>query len=209
MREITVLGIGGASFSRIDLAKTCGYSIGGLYHYNDERTGQIVHGHAILGSFDDLFSTDIRGKYFLLTMGDMKVRQQLTQRITAAGGIVPTLIHPSAQVSEFSEISPCGVIIESQAIVQSDCIISEGTFICSQAMLCHQVTTEPYVFIAPKALLGARLCVGEYSLIGQNATVISSKVHEIGRYATIGAGAVVTQPVAERMTVVGNPAREL
>lgn len=209
MKEIFVLGIGGSSFARVDLANACGYSVAGLYHYNDERTGQIDHGYKILGSFNDLFSQDITGKYFLLTMGDMNIRKELFERITSKGGIVPTLIHPTAEVSQFASVSPNGVIIDSQTIIQSDCSIEDGVFICSQSVVCHQTTIEPYVFVAPKALIGARLRIKQFSFIGQNATIISTKVKEVGAFSTVGAGAVVTKPVEDGLTVVGNPAKVL
>lgn len=209
MKEIFVLGIGGSSFARVDLANACGYKVAGLYHYNDERTGQMDHGYKILGSFNDLFDQDINGKNFLLTMGDMNIRKDLFKRITSKGGIVPTLIHPTAEISQFATVSSNGVIIDSQTIIQSDCSIEEGVFICSQSIVCHQTTIEPYVFVAPKALIGARLRIKHFSFIGQNATVISTKVKEVGAYSTIGAGAVVTKPVENGQTVVGNPAKVL
>lgn len=43
--------------------------------------------------------------------------------------------------------------------------------------------------------------------IGANATIICG--NEIGQYALIGAGAVVTKPVAEFALVVGNPAQQI
>lgn len=43
--------------------------------------------------------------------------------------------------------------------------------------------------------------------IGANATVICG--NEIGAYALIGAGAVITKPVAPYALVVGNPARQI
>lgn len=209
MKEIYILGIGGSSFSRVDLANACGYKVAGLYHYNSNRTGEIDHGYTILGSFDDLFAMDIKGKNFLLTMGDMNIRKELFEKITSKGGIVPTLVHPKAEVSRFATISTNGVIIDSQTIVQSDCVIEEGAFICSQSIVCHQTTIEPYVFIAPQALVGARLRIKTFSFIGQKATVISTKVKEIGHHAIVGAGAVVTKPVADNIIVIGNPARIL
>jgi len=209
MKEIYVLGIGGSSFARVDLAKACGYTVKGLYNYNNERTGQVDHGYTIHGSFDDLLSQDLSGKNFLLTMGDMNIRKDLYERITARGGLVPTLIHPTAEISQFASISSQGVLIDSQVIVQSDCNIEDGAFICAQAMVCHQTTIARYVFIAPKALVGARLKIHEFAFIGQNATLISTKVKEVGSHATIGAGAVVTKPVLANTVVIGNPARIL
>lgn len=205
-KELYVLGIGGATFARIDLANACGYSVAGLFHYNCDRTSEVVHGYPILGSFEDLLSQDIRSKKFLLTMGDINIRSELHRRIISKGGIVPTLIHPTAQVSQYSTISSNGVMIEAQSIIQADCVINDGVFIASQSIICHQTVIEPYVFIAPKALIGARLQVGSFAFIGQGANLISTKVKYIGMHSVVGAGAVVIKPVEAYTTVAGFPA---
>lgn len=206
-KEIYVLGIGGSSFKMIDLANACGYEVIGLYHYNNERTGQIDHGYRILGSFDDLFEQDIKDKNFLLTMGDMNIRKSLSDKIILKGGRVPTLAHPSAEISQFALISPLGVIVDSQTVIQADCIIDEGVYICSHSMICHQTHLEAYVFVAPHALIGARLNIRDFVFVGQNATLISTKVKEIGSHTIVGAGAVVTKELPPHVVVVGNPAR--
>ena len=43
--------------------------------------------------------------------------------------------------------------------------------------------------------------------IGANATIVCG--HDIGKYAFIGAGAVVTKTIADYALVVGNPARQM
>lgn len=48
--------------------------------------------------------------------------------------------------------------------------------------------------------------VGKGASIGANATIVCGI--EIGKYAFIGAGAVVTKSVADYALVVGNPARQ-
>lgn len=206
-KEIYVLGIGGSSFKMIDLANACGYEVIGLYHYNNERTGQFDHGYRILGSFDDLFEQDIKDKNFLLTMGDMNIRKSLSGKIISKGGLVPTLVHPSAEISQFALISPLGVIVDSQTVIQADCVIDEGVYICSHSMICHQTHLEAYVFVAPHALIGARLNIRDFVFVGQNATLISTKVKEIGSHTIVGAGAVVTKELPSHVVVVGNPAR--
>lgn len=52
----------------------------------------------------------------------------------------------------------------------------------------------------------ARTVVREGASIGANATIVCG--HEIGRYAFIGAGAVVTRDVKPYALVIGNPARQ-
>ncbi len=52
----------------------------------------------------------------------------------------------------------------------------------------------------------ARTYVGKGASIGANATIVCG--HDIGEYAFIGAGAVVTKTVPAHALVVGNPARQ-
>jgi UDP-2-acetamido-3-amino-2,3-dideoxy-glucuronate N-acetyltransferase len=52
----------------------------------------------------------------------------------------------------------------------------------------------------------ARTHVGKGATIGANATVVCG--HDIGKYAFIGAGAVVTRNVPDYALVVGNPSRQ-
>lgn len=49
--------------------------------------------------------------------------------------------------------------------------------------------------------------VGKGATIGANATIVCG--HDIGKYAFIGAGAVVTKTVQDYALVVGNPSRQV
>lgn len=53
----------------------------------------------------------------------------------------------------------------------------------------------------------ARTHVGKGASIGANATIVCG--HDIGKYAFIGAGAVVTKAVPDYALVVGNPSRQI
>ena len=52
-----------------------------------------------------------------------------------------------------------------------------------------------------------RTCVGRGATIGANATIVCG--HDIGEYAFVGAGAVVTKAVPAFALMVGNPARQI
>lgn len=207
--EIFALGVGLTTPVFIELALDCGYEIAGLYHYNEDRTGESDHGYKIIGSFNDLFSQDLTDKKFLLTMGDMKIRKELTETIISKGGIIPTLIHPLAKVSKFATISKQGVLIAPFCVVQADVTIEEGVVMRDQALICHTSNIAPFVFIGPQSLVGAVLNVEKLAFIGQKSLLISRKTKEVGENATIGAGSVVTKSVATGSTVVGNPAKLL
>lgn len=207
-KEIYALGVGHNTPVLLDLAIGCGYTIAGLYHYNNERTGEIDHGFEILGSFDDLWQTgSLEGKQFLLTMGDLDVREKLADRIIAMGGELPSLIHPSAVISTFAKISNIGVCIFPFVFVQSDSVVGDNTVILSHVNVSHNTTISKNCFIAGSAVVGAYTEVEEHVFIGQGALTISGKSNIIGHHSYVGAGALITKPVEPYTVVAGFPAK--
>lgn len=207
-KELYALGVGHNTPVFIDLAMDCGYSIAGLYHYNNDRTGEIDHGFNILGSFEDLFSLgNLTGKSFLLTMGDSSIRMELAKRIIELGGNVPTLIHPTAVISRFATISKIGVYISAFSFVQADSSVGDNTVILSHVNISHTTTIGKGCFIAGGATIGAYTEVEDNVFIGQGALSISAKVKKIGKQSYVGARSLLTKDVPENTVVAGCPAR--
>lgn len=209
-RDLYALGIGHNSPVFLDLALACGYSIAGLYHYNNTRTGEIDHGYEILGSFDDLFAKgSLEGMSFLLTMGDNKIRTELSDKIIAMGGKVPTLIHPTAVISVFATISDVGVYISPYTYVQADSSIGSNTVLLSHVNISHTTHIGNSCFIAGGATIGAYTNMEDFVFIGQGALSISAKAKRIGHHAFIGARSLLTRDVPPCVVMAGSPARIL
>lgn len=207
-KQIYALGIGHNTPVFIDLAIACGYEIAGLFHYNDDRTGEVDHGYPIIGSFNDLFSKDsLYNMSFLLTMGNNEIRTQLCKQIIAKGGSVPSLIHPTAIISNFAQIAEIGVYISPFTYVQADSSIGANTVLLSHVNISHTTQIGEGCFIAGGATVGAYTIVEDNVFIGQGALSISSKVSKIGKNSYIGARALLTKDVPENVVVAGAPAR--
>lgn len=208
MKRIYALGVGHNTPVFIDLAVAAEYEVAGLYHYNDERTGQTDHGFEILGSFDDLFhSSSLQGMCFLLTMGDSQIRARLISQILEKGGEVPSLIHPTAVISQFATISPIGVYISAFSFVQADTTIGEGTVLLSGVNISHTNSIGRYCFVAGGSTIGAYTIMEDFVFVGQGVLSISGKVSRIAHHAYIGAGSLLTHDVAAGEVLVGRPAR--
>ena len=206
-KEIDILGIGLSTPVTIELALTCGWGIGGLWHYTNGRTNEVVHGYKIKGTFTELFESDIRGKSFILSMGDVNIRKELTEKIESLGGILPSFIHPTAIISQFADVSPDGVQIGALCQVQADSVIEKGVCMRDGAFVCHNTYVHQYAFICPLAMVGADLDIGERVFIGQASVLISHKATPIGTGSLVGAGAVVTKSISKGEIVAGNPAK--
>lgn len=207
MEKIIVLGIGHNTPVMIETAETAGYEVAALYHYDDSRTGDKDHGYEIMGSFDELLAEEsLEGKSFLLTMGDMKIRNKLSAKILDKGGRLPRIIHPMAVVSRFARISDTGVYIGPFTYIQPDVEIGEGTVILSGVNVSHTSIIGKYCFIAGGATIGAYTELENNVFIGQGSLIISEKVKRIGENAFIAAGALITKSVPRDAKMIGSPA---
>lgn len=208
MKKIYALGVGHNTPVFIDLALDCGYEIVGLYHYNGDRTGEVDHGYKILGSFDDLFSRkSLQGQNFLLTMGDSKIRTELSKKIIDRGGFVPTLIHPTSIISRFAKISDVGVYISAFSFVQADSSVGDNTVVLSHVNISHTTHIGKGCFLAGGSIIGAYTNMEDDVFIGQGALSISGKVSIIGQGAYVGARSLLTKDVPANTVVAGIPAK--
>jgi UDP-2-acetamido-3-amino-2,3-dideoxy-glucuronate N-acetyltransferase len=106
-------------------------------------------------------------------------------------------------------ISP-GVILGNNVKVQNNVSIYTGV-ICDDDVFLGPSMVFTNV-INPRSAINrrdqyAKTHVGKGASIGANATIVCG--HNIGAYAFIGAGAVVTKNVPAFALVIGNPARQL
>lgn len=208
-KEIYILGVGRNTIVYIDLVESCGYKVAGLYHYNNERIGESIHGVTIIGSNSELFKKDTLEEInFAISVGDNKIRAMLAEQIKRKGGNIPTLIHPTAIVSKYATISK-GVVIHANSVVQADVIIKKNTVVSYNASVTHTSSIGEACYLAANSIIGAFVNIHDYVLIGMSATIVSGKLEYVGSNSIIGAGSVVINNVEPNTIVVGNPAKVL
>jgi UDP-2-acetamido-3-amino-2,3-dideoxy-glucuronate N-acetyltransferase len=103
-----------------------------------------------------------------------------------------------------------GVPIGDGVKIQNNVSLYEGVEIADEVFLgpsCVFTNVHnPRAFVERKSEY-RRTYVGRGASIGANAVIVCG--HSVGRYAFVGAGAVVTRDVADYALVVGNPARRI
>lgn len=112
--------------------------------------------------------------------------------------------------------------IGQNVVVSSEVIIGNNVKIQNNVSLYTGVICDDDVFLGPSCVFTnvtnprsainrrgqyAKTHVGRGASIGANATIVCG--HDIGEYAFIGAGSVVTKTVLPYALVVGNPAKQI
>lgn len=147
-------------------------------------------------------------------------------------------IHPTAVIDEgaqigagtqvwhFTHLMPrCRVgaacIIGQNVFLDNEVVIGDGVKIQNNVSVYNGVVIEDGVFLGPSVVFTnvinprsfierkhefKKTIIRAGATIGANATIVCGI--EIGRYAMVGAGAVVTQPVPAFALAHGNPARQ-
>ena len=131
------------------------------------------------------------------------------------------------KIWHFSHIMPNCIIgkncnIGQNVVVSPEVVLGNNVKIQNNVSIYTGVICEDDVFLGPSMVFtnvtNPRSAVnrrGEYAKttvkkgasIGANATIVCG--HDIGEYAFIGAGAVVTKNIAPYALVVGNPAKQI
>ncbi len=137
------------------------------------------------------------------------------------------IIGHGTNIWHFSHIMPGATIgnncnIGQNVFIDNNVVIGHAVKIQNNVSVYNGVICEDDVFIGPSVVftnvINPRSAVERKSefkktvirkgaSIGANATIVCG--NEIGQYAMIGAGAVITKPVKAYAMVVGNPAKQI
>lgn len=170
--------------------------------------GSRAHGLSILGAEADVPRVCAhRGmKQLLVAIGDNVQRQAMTERLRAQMPevVFPTLVDPSAVVASDAQLAP-GVVVMAQAHVGAGCVLEEGSLLNTQASLDHDSRLGAFASLAPAAVTGGRVSIGERSFLGLGSRVIQGV--QIGRDTVVGAGSVVLSSLQDGILAYGCPAR--
>lgn len=136
-------------------------------------------------------------------------------------------IGEGTKIWHFSHIMPNSVIgkncnLGQNVVVSPEVVLGNNVKVQNNVSIYTGVECEDDVFLGPSCVftnvINPRSAIARKSefrktfvrkgaSIGANATIICG--NEIGQYAMIGAGAVITKPVADFALVVGNPAQQI
>ncbi len=135
-------------------------------------------------------------------------------------------IGKGTKIWHFSHIMPNCTLgnncnIGQNVVISPEVVLGKNVKVQNNVSIYTGVTCDDDVFLGPSMVFTnvinprsavnrkneyAKTHVGTGASIGANATIVCG--HDIGKFAFIGAGAVVTKNVPDYALVIGNPARQ-
>lgn len=199
LNRLIIIGAGGHGKVVANIAKLNGYKEIVFLDNNPELKECL--GYPVLGP--DTLTKKLEGGIFV-AVGNSAVRQKLMDRDSERK--FPILIHPSAIITEDTEIG-IGSVVIAGTVINPGVKIGKGCIINTSSSIDHDCVIGDYCHISVGAHLCGSVNVAKSVWIGTGVTV-SNNVN-ICSNTIIGAGAVVINDIEEEGTYIGVPAKKM
>jgi len=188
------------------LERQAKYMLLGFLDDNPGIWGKEVSGYKIFGGIECYSEQGLARYPFIVGVGDNQAREQLVAKLETLGCHYGRAIHPSAQIARDVQLAQ-GVMVMANVVINPGSSIGNHTIINTSAIVEHDGVIGDFVHISPAAALGGNVAVQEGVHVGIGAIILPGV--KIGAYSVIGAGAVVTEDIPERVVAVGVPAKPI
>jgi sugar O-acyltransferase (sialic acid O-acetyltransferase NeuD family) len=203
--ELLLIGAGGHARACIDTIEHHDrYKIVGLIGTPGE-VGSKHLGYSVIGTDDKLPELANNIKYALITLGQIQTsehRIRLFIDVEALGFQLPTIIAPTAYISQHSTIG-AGTIVMHGAIINSGVRVGQNCIINSRAIIEHDAIVEDHCHVSTGAILNGKVVIGKGSFIG-SGSVIKQGV-SIGETCLVGMGLSLRHNLSNNSFFLGLP----
>lgn len=179
----------------IDIIKSNGETVHGLYDDNDElhslKEIPVHHDKGQITEYTPL----------IISIGSNTIRYKIAGALSADYQIA---IHRSSIIAPSAKFEK-GTVVMAGAVVNADTSIGKHSIINTKASVDHDCKIASFAHISPGVTICGGVSIGEGTHIGAGATIIPNI--NVGKWVTVGAGAVVTKDIPDHAVVVGIPGK--
>ena len=204
-RPLILIGGGGHCKSVIEVAESAGYEIKGILDMPDEVGKEVLPGHKIIGT-DDEIPQYVEECDFIITVGFIKnpaLRIKLYNKVKEAGGRLATIIASTAHVSKYAELGE-GTVIMHHAFVNAGAKIGDNCIINTFVNIEHDAEVGNQCHISTGTMVNGDCKVGDRCFIGSQSVLANSIT--IDEDIIVGASSFVRKSISEKGIYSGNPA---
>jgi sugar O-acyltransferase (sialic acid O-acetyltransferase NeuD family) len=215
-RELVILGAGGfgaeAAWVAEDMnavamthGRTAAWDIIGYMDNDSGKRGTWHAGRIVHGAIEEVGRNfEGRGLWFFCAIGDNAARARMARLAEGFGWRPTTLVHPSAIVASNAEIGP-GSYIGPASVISVNAKVGAHVIIDMHVSVGHDAVLSDFCEVFPGARVSGGCRVGEFALVGSNATLLPGTL--VADRAVVGANSVAQGCVQPDTTILGVPAR--
>ena len=149
----------------------------------------------------------VPNNHFLIAVGNIALRAQLSDKLTQVGAKLGTFRHPNCYVNSTAKLCD-GTILYPNTSLHSGVFLGTNSFVNSGATIGHETAIGARTVVGPNVAIGGGCKIEPEVYLGLNCSVIEDI--SIAKKVKVGAGAVVVRDITDPdITVVGIPARKL
>ena len=196
--NLIIIGAGSLGVMTLDAAleMNCYEEI--VFVDDNKKKGELIHGYKVIGGMNQLNDIDNEADY-IIAIANNRIRKKIAEQYDLN---YVNIIHPKTSISRLSKIGRGNIILPNSS-VDPETVIKNHVIINKNNSLGHNVTMKSYTQASPGCNLGG--IINEGTFIGLGSIVLPEI--KVGRWSTIGAGAVVTKDIPNNVTAVGIPAK--
>jgi len=210
MEKIAIIGAGG--FGREvkclidDINKSnLTYEIIGFFDDGVEK-GKFVNGLPVLGTIKAINNIGYNLN-LVLGIGIPAIKEKVISSILNPQVVFPTIIHPSAIISNDDVSIGKGTIICAGNIITCNIKLKDFITINLNCTIGHDSMIKDFSSFMPSVNISGEVIIEKNVYIGTGAKVINQL--SIGANTIVGAGAVVSKTLPSNCTAVGIPAKPI
>jgi sugar O-acyltransferase (sialic acid O-acetyltransferase NeuD family) len=206
--KIIIIGAGGHSKVIVDIIQNeQKYEIAGFID-NNLPTGHKVLDYKVLGKKEEINTLINKHEIFggIIAIGDNFIRSNVEKKIKQLCNEFKFIncIHPKSNIA-FNVVMGQGNVVMAGATINTSSEISNHCIFNTNCSIDHDNRIANFASIAPNAVTGGNVEVGEFSAIGIGATVKHSV--SIGYNCIVGASSLVNKDTKSNSVYYGIPAK--
>jgi len=206
IKSVVVIGAGGLGRETVEVLKKCldhKHQILGYIDDNPRKQGLTLNGYPVLGGMEWFEDADPDVVLAICGIGNNEARAKVTRKAEGLGFEFINAVHPSVSMGDTVELSR-GDVVTAGNILTCNIKVGNHVFINLDCTVGHDTIFEDYVNLSPGVHISGNCTLLEGSHIYTGAVLIRGVT--IGKWAVIGAGAVVLKDVPDYAVAVGVPA---
>lgn len=210
IQDLLIIGAGGDGRNIADLVASINtkerkWNLLGYLDDDPLKQDSKVNDVPVLGTLRDVVRYD--GCFFVTTFGSPKnnfSKKRIIDDLRIPMDRFATLIHPGAAVSPYAKIGR-DTIIYVGTYVGTNTFIGDHVKILANCDISHDDVIYDFTTIAHSVSVSGEVTIKEGCYLGSNSSVRERL--DIGEWSLIGLGAVIVSDVPPYSIIVGNPGR--